>query len=242
MSKFNKIIGYAENVEVDDSVLLKKSNFLKELLKDVLPEQKFGNIFVAGCGNGKEATALQRVFKQQVTGVDINLPKSNVVRDDKLNLFIADLNNLPIDDNSFSFIYCYHVLEHVENPLLVLQELKRILSPNGVIFIGFPNRNRLTPSYLNSNLKIGILKIINYNARDYWYKITGRFKNEYGAHAGFSEKEFLRLALPIYRKVIPIRSKWVEYNYSKYYKIFKITKRLRLDDLLYPSNYYLLKI
>lgn len=120
--------------------------------------------------------------------------------------------------------------------------MKRVLTNDGVIFIGFPNRLRLVPSYFNSNLRIGVFKILKYNIRDYWYKIIGRFKNKYGAHAGFSEKEFLRLASPLFTDVMPIRDKWIEFNYSKYNGIFKIAKKLKIDEIMYPSNYYLLKI
>lgn len=242
MDRFDRATGYAENGNVNNSKLLEKAKVVEDLLKSILPLHKVDSILIAGCGKGDEAIAFQKVFKQFVTGIDISLPKSKVVNNDRLNLLNADLNKLPFVDNRFSFIYCYHVLEHVDNPELVLQELRRVLTNEGVIFIGFPNRLRLVPSYFSSNLRIGIFKILKYNIRDYWYKIIGRFKNEYGAHAGFSEKEFLKLASPLFNKVMPIRDKWIDCYYSKYHTIFKIAKRLKIEEIIYPSNYYLLQI
>jgi ubiquinone/menaquinone biosynthesis C-methylase UbiE len=243
MEKFSKVIGYAVDEDVNSVRHLEKATIVREILNTILNKQIIKDILIAGCGSkGDEAKAFQKVFNQHVTGVDISLPMSEVVENDDLNLLNANLTKLPFDNDDFSFIYCYHVLEHVDDPKAVLQELKRVLRNDGVIFIGFPNRYRIVPSYFSSNLKISVFKILKYNLRDYWHKLTGRFKNEYGAHAGFSEKEFLYMASTLFTNVLPIRGKWIELNYSKYYWIFKIAKKLKLDEIMYPSNYYLLKI
>lgn len=39
---------------------------------------------------------------------------------------VADIYNLPFDDKSYDFVYCSHVLEHVEDPKRACEELKRI--------------------------------------------------------------------------------------------------------------------
>jgi SAM-dependent methyltransferase len=41
-------------------------------------------------------------------------------------LIVADIHNLPFDDKSFDFIYCSHVLEHVEDPIKASQEIMRV--------------------------------------------------------------------------------------------------------------------
>jgi len=44
----------------------------------------------------------------------------------------VDITNMPIyRDNSFDFLLCSHVLEHVDNDILAMQELYRILKPGG---------------------------------------------------------------------------------------------------------------
>ena len=35
-----------------------------------------------------------------------------------------DIHNMPLDDNNFDFILCNHVLEHVENDIKALSEIK----------------------------------------------------------------------------------------------------------------------
>lgn len=46
--------------------------------------------------------------------------------DSRQILIIGDAEILPFKDNSFDFVVCRHVLEHVDNPQLLLKELKRI--------------------------------------------------------------------------------------------------------------------
>tara|TARA_R110000868_G_scaffold113448_1_gene304468 strand:- start:1324 stop:2088 length:765 start_codon:yes stop_codon:yes gene_type:complete len=43
----------------------------------------------------------------------------------------ADICDLPFDDNSFDIIFCNHVLEHIPDDTKAMQELFRILKPNG---------------------------------------------------------------------------------------------------------------
>ena len=99
---------------------------------------------------------------------------------------------------------------------VLIMEFRRVLKDKGVIFVGFPNRLRLTPSYFYSNLNKSLFNIINNNRKDYWKKITGKFRNELGAHAGFSEKEFINMAKPYFNEIIPIRQQWIKFQYPKF--------------------------
>ena len=45
---------------------------------------------------------------------------------------------LPWGQESFSSILCFHFLEHTANPVVVLQDLERILKPGGTISIVVP--------------------------------------------------------------------------------------------------------
>jgi SAM-dependent methyltransferase len=39
---------------------------------------------------------------------------------------VADINHLPFDDKSYDFVYCSHVLEHVDEPARACSELMRV--------------------------------------------------------------------------------------------------------------------
>ncbi|SDL79129.1 Methyltransferase domain-containing protein [Salinimicrobium catena] len=50
----------------------------------------------------------------------------------------ADICNLPFKDNSFDFILCNHVLEHIPDDQKAMQELYRILAPGGTAILQIP--------------------------------------------------------------------------------------------------------
>ncbi len=52
---------------------------------------------------------------------------------------VGDIHSIPIEDNSVDGIICSSVLEHIENPIIALSEMKRILKPGGKIFIYVPS-------------------------------------------------------------------------------------------------------
>jgi SAM-dependent methyltransferase len=51
---------------------------------------------------------------------------------------VGDIHKLPFPDASEEAIICMAVLEHVENPLLAMDELYRVLKPGGYLFIYVP--------------------------------------------------------------------------------------------------------
>jgi SAM-dependent methyltransferase len=70
----------------------------------------------------------------QYTTTDLNSPIADVK---------ADICDLPFDDQSFDFIICNHVLEHIPDDTKAMQELYRVLAPGGTAIIQVPyDRNR----------------------------------------------------------------------------------------------------
>ncbi|WP_321416933.1 methyltransferase domain-containing protein [uncultured Desulfobacter sp.] len=56
---------------------------------------------------------------------------------------VQDLNQtpkLPMDDNSFDAVICTASIEYLTRPVAVLQEVRRVLSPNGIFIISFSDR------------------------------------------------------------------------------------------------------
>lgn len=49
-----------------------------------------------------------------------------------------DITNLQLEDNSFSLIWCSHVLEHIEDDNKAMAELFRVLHPSGMVVIMVP--------------------------------------------------------------------------------------------------------
>lgn len=59
---------------------------------------------------------------------------------DKVQWICADLNDpLPMPDSSFDAVVAAEVIEHLENPRVMVRELFRLLKPGGVVILSTPN-------------------------------------------------------------------------------------------------------
>lgn len=58
------------------------------------------------------------------------------------NEFLADyrydITQIPLKNDFFHLIICYHILEHIENDKTAMEELHRVLKPDGVCIIQTP--------------------------------------------------------------------------------------------------------
>lgn len=50
----------------------------------------------------------------------------------------ADICDLPFEDNAFDVVFCNHVLEHIPDDTKAMQELYRVLKPNGMGIFQIP--------------------------------------------------------------------------------------------------------
>lgn len=67
--------------------------------------------------------------------------------------YIIDIQNIRLDSESFDFVICNHILEHVENDRLAMSELCRILKPGGKAFIQVPLDNDMEKTIEDSSIK-----------------------------------------------------------------------------------------
>lgn len=84
-------------------------------------------------GCGPERTKHKGSVKDVVIGLDRFKAKGvNVV-------WNLEKTPLPFKNNEFDVIYCNHVLEHVKNLFPLMDEIWRILKPNGKVVIRVPH-------------------------------------------------------------------------------------------------------
>lgn len=98
-----------------------------------------------GCGGGFVSNALSAHGIAQVTGIDLSPSSLDVARrwdrTARVNYVIGDAYHLPMADSSFDCVTALDVLEHVENPALVIKECARVLRPGGLFLFQTLNRN-----------------------------------------------------------------------------------------------------
>ncbi len=111
-----------------------------------LKPQDSDHILDGGCGRGFYPRFIRHVTKATVTGVELDwLPLSIAKRtlhcDPAVGLAKANLYALPFGDAIFDKAILSEVLEHVDDDIRALKEVKRVLRPGGLIAITVPNAN-----------------------------------------------------------------------------------------------------
>ena len=97
----------------------------------------------AGCGTGYGAAILAAAGAREVVGIDLAadvLTAAAPALPDSVTLQAGDLHDLPFDDDRFDLVVCFEAIEHLRNPMTALDELRRVLAPDGSLLISSPNR------------------------------------------------------------------------------------------------------
>jgi len=71
----------------------------------------------------------QKIWNLDYLSADLNNPKAMVK---------MDVTNIAYPDNTFSIIYCSHVLEHIPNDVKAISEFYRVLKPGGWAVLQVP--------------------------------------------------------------------------------------------------------
>jgi O-antigen biosynthesis protein len=107
------------------------------------------NVLDAGCGVGYGTRILAAAGAQAVVGVDRSEEAIDVARRSSENgavdFRVADLKKLPFDDGAFDAAVCFEVIEHIDDRITVLHELKRVLRRDGLLIVSSPNRKVYLP-------------------------------------------------------------------------------------------------
>ncbi|MFX1411390.1 MAG: class I SAM-dependent methyltransferase [Promethearchaeota archaeon] len=106
------------------------------LILDYLIEQgvRFQNTDVLdlGCGTGGYSHAMTEAGAR-VISVDL----SRLVASPPI-LVLANAMQLPFGPDRFPVVFCASLIEHVPEPTQLLAEIKRVLTPDGVVYMSFP--------------------------------------------------------------------------------------------------------
>lgn len=129
---------------------------------NLIPE-KPGNVLDVGCASGWFLSNIKKKYPaSKCVGVDKY--KEAVRYGNKkyknMKLKQADAHKLPFKAKTFELVICTEVLEHVEDPKIVLQEIERVLTRNGHAIIEMDSGNILFRGvwYWWTNLRRGVWK------------------------------------------------------------------------------------
>ncbi|MBO9730978.1 MAG: methyltransferase domain-containing protein [Chitinophaga sp.] len=121
---------------------IKRLNFITDSLKKNIPEG--GRVLDVGCGNGVISRHLGQ-FGYEVLGIDIS-EKTIAVANERNTLpnvkFAAiSAEALTAQGETYDAVICSEVLEHLDQPHLLLHTIYASLKDNGLLVVTVPNGN-----------------------------------------------------------------------------------------------------
>ncbi|NOQ68058.1 methyltransferase domain-containing protein [Patescibacteria group bacterium] len=113
---------------------LRKKLHLKKIIKLLNPQKK-DTVLNIGCNKG-DLVKILRDFSDEVYGCDIN--KEAIKNSDIDGLKLMSAKNLEYKNNFFNKIISSHVIEHIKDLENMMEEIERVLKPNGICVLIYP--------------------------------------------------------------------------------------------------------
>ncbi len=106
-------------------------------LKKWKPTGKFVDV---GCATGFFINGIKKHSNWEVYGTDFGKSAVGFARNTLgLNVFEGDLKDAKFPDAYFDYVHVNNVLEHVLDPISLLEESRRIIKPDGIFYLSVPN-------------------------------------------------------------------------------------------------------
>ena len=224
---------------MNTSIANKRTSVLSELIASRLTESANergrSKLLVVGCGSGIEAAVLAKDLNAEVTGVDLSTDFDHRACQ-VATLQRGDATALEFPDKAFDVVYSYHALEHIPDYHAALNEMHRVLKQGGAWCIGTPNRARIF-GYLGgrSNLR----EKLAWNWNDWCMRLQGRFRNEYGAHAGYTSRELKDILSQHFGSVEELTEQYYRHLYSRQAGVIKLLIGTGVSQFVFPSVYFM---
>lgn len=99
-----------------------------------------GKLIDVGCAHGVFLSSIRDFGSWEVWGVEINPEASQYARQEfSLDVYTGTLEEAGFPARFFDVVTLWDVLEHLPDPIGSLQEIHRILKPDGILVVGVPN-------------------------------------------------------------------------------------------------------
>lgn len=202
----------------------------KWLRKEIPEKSKFLDV---GCGAGYAMQKASADLNCDCVGVDpepgahgVGRYLKGMVANEKIVQGFAE--QIPFEDKKFDIVFSSHVLEHVNNELKSLQEMKRVLKDDGLLIIGMPTATMTIISLLSQLVFLTHIRVYEFLKGFFSKNIFRLFKNifVYKSHS-YPRANTIFYDLMHYRV-----SNWTKIV-AKEFEIVKI-----LEPCLYPYPDY----
>jgi ubiquinone/menaquinone biosynthesis C-methylase UbiE len=108
-------------------------------LRDLLPLKQVARVLDLGAGTGRFSQALQEAFNCKVIAVD---PSEAMLAqgkgrwsDSSIEWRQGTAESIPLRTNSVELVWMCQVFHHLEDPVMAMREIRRVLTPKGCLAI-----------------------------------------------------------------------------------------------------------
>ncbi len=184
-----------QNIDLDYFNKIKERRYkLEPFIRTIVQFEKWRGkkVLEVGCGIGIDGMEFAKIGANYI-GIDISEKSLKLAKtyfnlsNQRANLLLADAENLPFQDNTFDLVYSWGVLHHTPDIQKAIEEIYRVLKPNGRIIIMLYNKYSLVG--LQLYIRYGILRgKIQVNPVDLY-----AFHHESPGTRAFTDKEVQEL-------------------------------------------------
>lgn len=131
--------------EVEQQRLRKQAEFTEQQVYRNIDLSEVKDLLEVGCGVGAQSEIILRRFpKINLTGIDFSETQLGAAKNTLLNVPHAkgrykvqqmDAQKMSFKAKSFDGAFLCWVLEHIPDPQKVINEVRRVLRPNGVVYV-----------------------------------------------------------------------------------------------------------
>jgi SAM-dependent methyltransferase len=101
------------------------------------------NVLDVGCGNGSAVTRYLKHIGGNVLGIDLHEQSIRFAQENYggngMNFSVSRAEDITVGESGFDAIIFADVLEHVENPAILLNNVRKIINAHGRVFVTIPN-------------------------------------------------------------------------------------------------------
>lgn len=110
-----------------------------------MPANTRRRLLVSGCAAGSEMIIAREYGFQEVVGTEVvqdyvEITNVRLIHQNGFHVVLYDGRDLPFASDSFTAVVSGHIIEHTPSPYDYLKEHMRVLAPQGLLFLEFPNR------------------------------------------------------------------------------------------------------
>ena len=107
----------------------------------LLERRPNGNLLDCGCGDGLLTLEVAKlVGTKKIWGIELWEKRAKEAKERGIRVIQVDLNErMPFESKKFDVIFANQIIEHIYNIDNFLEEVRRVLKPNGYIIISTPN-------------------------------------------------------------------------------------------------------